>query len=285
MFRIAFTRRRKPSADNGPVARREFFDQAWPLTKYLSVEAKGMTFFVSTNDRLGRGLFIRRSIKDFSELDRAVRLLRERGLFRPGSTFVDVGANIGTTTARAIHRHGFAHAIALEPEPQNFRTLRLNMVANEIESLVTALQVAASDGNGDVELAVSARSSGGHVLVRLQPEAATTKTLTVPATTLDELVHGGVIEPDAVGLLWIDTAGAEILALEGASALLERGVPVVTALRPSLPDWPRTKESLSRLLSHYTEFDDIRHGKPAADDLDLMLDSLTEHGDLLACRS
>jgi FkbM family methyltransferase len=214
-----------------------------------------------------------------------VRLLSERGLFRPGSTFVDVGANIGTTTARAIRRHGFARGVALEPEPQNFRTLRLNMVANEIESLVTALQVAASDRDGEVQLAVSASSSGAHALVRLQPEVTPAQTLTVPATTLDDLVQRGVIEPDAVGLLWIDTAGAEAFALEGASALLERGVPVVTALRPSLPDWPRTKETLSRLLSHYTDFDDLRHAEqPLADDLEQILDSSTDHADLLACR-
>jgi hypothetical protein len=101
-LRRALTRERKPPTDDGPAARRNFFDQAGPVTQYLSVEAKGLTFLVATNDRLGRGLFVRRWIKDFRELDRAVRLLSERGLFRPGSTFVDVGANI--TDPRLVDR-------------------------------------------------------------------------------------------------------------------------------------------------------------------------------------
>jgi FkbM family methyltransferase len=274
--------RRRP-ADEAAV-RKRFFKAARPLTRYLSVEAKGLTFLVATDDRLGRGLFVRRWRQDFRHLERAVGFLEEHGLSPAGSTLVDVGANIGTTTVRAIRRHGFARAVALEPEPGNFRVLRLNVVANEIDSRVTALQVAGSDHVGDVELALSRRSSGEHALARLRPDGDAARTLTVPAVTLDDLVDRGVIEPDAVGLLWIDAAGAEALVLAGASRLLERGVPVVAALRPGLPDWPQTKASLSRLLAGYTDFADLRHGRPPGAALEPLLDSLSGNGDLLAFR-
>jgi FkbM family methyltransferase len=284
-WRRAFVRLTKPPATTRAAARKRFFNEARPLTPHVSVQVKELLFFVSTSDRLGRGLFARRWRQDFASLARAVRLLNEHGLCRPGSTFVDVGANIGTTTVRAIRRHGFARAVALEPEPGNFRILRLNLVANEIESNVTALQAAVSDREGEVELVLSARSGGMHTLATLLPDGKSDGTLTVPAVRLDGLVQGGVIEPDAVGLLWIDAHGAEGLVLAGAPVLLEGGVPIATAIRPALPSWPETKESLIRLLGDYTDFADLRRGSaPPVTDLRQLLDSLTTNGDVLAFR-
>jgi FkbM family methyltransferase len=276
---------RQAPADTRSAVRKRFFDEARPLTPYVSVEVKELMFFVSTNDSLGRGLFARRWRQDLGHLERAVRLLNEHSLCRPGSTFVDVGANIGTTTVGAMRRHGFARAVALEPEPHNFRTLRLNLVANDIESSVTAFQVAVSDREGEVELALSARSSGAHTLVEFGPDGRSDATLMVPAVTLDSLVREGVIEPETVGLVWVDAAGAEGFVFGGASALLERGVPIVMAVRPTMPSWPQTKESLIRLLSGYTDLSDLRRNREApVTSLRLLLDSLTEDADLLAFR-
>jgi FkbM family methyltransferase len=276
---------RQAPADTRSAVRKRFFDEARPLTPYVSVEVKELMFFVSTNDSLGRGLFARRWRQDLGHLERAVRLLNEHSLCRPGSTFVDVGANIGTTTVGAMRRHGFARAVALEPEPHNFRTLRLNLVANDIESSVTAFQVAVSDREGEVELALSARSSGAHTLVEFGPDGRSDATLMVPAVTLDSLVREGVIEPETVGLVWVDAAGAEGFVFGGASALLERVVPIVMAVRPTMPSWPQTKESLIRLLSGYTDLSDLRRNREApVTSLRLLLDSLTEDADLLAFR-
>jgi FkbM family methyltransferase len=284
-WRRVFVRWTNTPADDDAAARRSFFEEAGTRTPYVSVEVKELIFFVATNDRLGRGLFVRRWRQDIGHLRRAVRLLKEHGLHRPGSTFVDVGANVGTTTVPAVRWHGFGGAVVLEPASCNFRTLRLNLVANDLETRVTALQVAAVDREGEVELALSARSSGTHGLAPLRGHDRTAETRTVPAVTLDGLAARGVIDPDAAGLLWIDTAGAEALVLAGASALLERGVPIVTAVRPTLPSWPQTKEPLLRLLTGYTDFADLRHGKkPPVNALGSLLDPMTQDGDVLAFR-
>jgi FkbM family methyltransferase len=268
------------------AARRSFFDAAGPQTPYVSVEVKGLVFLVTTNDRLGRGLFIRRWRQDIGHLRRAVRVLREHERHRPGSTFIDVGANLGTTTVPAIRWHGFGSAVALEPASSNFRTLRLNLVANDVETKVTALEVAVCNREGDVELALSPRSSGTHGLVSLLPDRRSAETRTVSGVTLDGLAERGVFEPDAVGLLWLDAAGAEALVLEGASTLLGRGVPLVTAVRPKLPAWGQTTESLVRLLTGYNMFVDLRFGRSApVDTLRPLLESRAKDGDLLAFRT
>lgn len=272
----------KAPGETRTAARKRFFNKARPMTPYLSVETKGLTFFVSTSDRLGRGLFARRWREDFGQLERAVALLSDRGFFRAGSTFVDVGANIGTTTVAAIRRHGFARAVALEPGPENFRTLRLNLVANDVEPYVTALELAAADREGEVELLLSPRSGGEHTIL---PDGKRGKTRVVPAVQLDDLVRRGTIAPDSVGLLWIDAAGAEGLVLAGASTLRERGVPIVTAIRPALASWPETKKTLIRLLDGYTDFANLRRGSEApVADLAQLLGSLGANADLLAFR-
>jgi FkbM family methyltransferase len=268
----------------GAAARRAFFDEAALRTPYVAVEVNGLTFFVATNDRLGRQLFVRGWRQDIGHLTRAVNILREHGAYRAGSTFVDVGAHIGTTSVEAVRRQGFARGVALEPAPDNFRMLRVNLAANEVDSVVTALQAAVSDREGEVELVLNARSSGAHTLLPLLPDRAGA-ILGVQAVRLDDLVRRKVIEPDLVGLLWADAAGAEGFVLAGASALLERCVPIVTALRPALPSWPQTKKTLIQLLSRYTGFVNLRRGKdPPVDTLEPLLDSLTGDGDLLAFR-
>jgi FkbM family methyltransferase len=254
--------------------------EAGPLTPYLAIDTAGLTFFVSTDDRLGRGLFVRRRRSDFRYLNRAVQLLSKHGLLE-SSTFIDVGANIGTTTVNAIRRHGFSHVVAIEPEPHNFRLLRLNIVANDIEARVTTLQAAVSDRVGDVDLMVCPRTSGGHTLARLRRRASD-ETVTVPAVTLDELARRELVKPENVGLLWIDAAGAEALVLTGASLLLERRVPIVTAVRRTRQSWPETGQSLMTLLRDYTDFANLREKEPPVGALGPLLDSLTETGDLIA---
>jgi hypothetical protein len=70
-----------------------------------------------------------------------------------------------------------------------------------------------------------------------------------------------VIDPDLVGLLWADAAGSEGLVLAGAATLFERRVPIVIAVRRTLPSWPQTRDTLIRLLSGYTAFSNLRYGR------------------------
>lgn len=274
----------RASGRDETAARAAFFDEARSLTHYLSVEVRGHTFFVATDDRLGRAFFVRRRRPDFSYLERAVRHLSEHGLFRDGSTFVDVGANIGTTTVDALARHGLGSAIVLEPEPDTFRALRLNLVANDVDSVVTALQVAASNQEGDVQLASARRTSAESTLAPLALDRSA-KLLTVPAVTLDGLVERGVIDPRAVGLLWVDGRGAEALVLEGSARLLGEGVPIVAAVRPDLPRWSETKEELVRRLGGYTHFAALSRRRDApVGALGPLLDGLQSDSRLLAFR-
>lgn len=247
--------------------RTAFLTEARKFTRHVSVVVDGAVFFVPTSDRrIGAGLFVKTTTKDMVVLARALGLIAELGGNMPTDPqLVDVGANLGTTTVRALRCHGFSSAIALEPSPETFRALQANMVVNSLDDRVQALQVAVSDEEAEGMFDVSDPNSGAHRLRRTAPENGQ-RTVTVEVVTLDGLVERGVIDLDRVGLLWVDAAGHESRVLAGASRVLAAGVPVVTALKGR---WPRLARAVAdTVIPHYTDVVDLRgdhRPRPAAE--------------------
>ncbi len=144
-------------------------------------------------------------------------------LLGPGMTVLDVGANIGQYTLLAARRVGAAGRIhAFEPTPAVAASLRRNVAFNGLSNVVLN------------EVAVSA--TPGSATFHMHPEDSDTNTIVaayeggtsivVPAVTLD----GYLFDHDltAADVMKIDIEGAEMLALQGAKALLSgAGAPVI----------------------------------------------------------
>ena len=266
-------------------ARREaFLDEAVAITPYVAVRIGDELFFVPSGDPgVGRRVFVRGWRSDMTVLERAVARLGEYGQSpRARAMFVDVGANIGTTTVMALRRHGFASAVAIEPSPENFRTLRINLAANGIDTVVEALPVAASDSEGEFPFKLGKTNTGGHRLAGAKSKGSSFSVRTV---TLDGLVTRGVVhDPEHVGLVWVDAVGHEARVLGGAAKLLGAGVPIVTAIKLG---WRESIEALVRLLTpHYTDVVELRYLQTsyAIADFPALLDSLTRSTDVLLVR-
>lgn len=266
-------------------ARQAFFQRASVLTPYLAV-ARGRRelLIVPTSDTgIGLEVFVKGGARnDMKVLGRAVRALERAGVSMPSDpVFVDVGANLGTTTVSALLRRGFSSAVALEPSAENIETLRLNLVANAIDDRVRVLQAAASDAEGEVFLELSPLSSGCH---RIGEDGG--GAVAVEAVTLDGLVSRRAIDPARVGLLWLDTQGHESNVLRGASKLLELGIPLVTAARNE-EGWADVKADLHELLApHYTSAQNLRKDEAPRpiSDLPAMLEAVKGNADLLLFR-
>jgi FkbM family methyltransferase len=270
------------------IERREaFFDEAGRLTPYVSTRSEtGELFFVRTSDTgIGKRVFAHGSRKDMKVLAQALDFARELGVELPAEpVLLEVGANIGTTTVSALRRHGFAAAIALEPSPANFRVLRLNLVANEVDDRVRVIQAAASDREGELRFDVSHHNSGTHRVPRPDAPPLGDDVITVQAVMLDALVDEGVIDPGRIGLIWIDAAGHEAHVLRGASKLLEAGVPLVTAIKHG---WPQTvADVVEHLKRHYTDFAELRYVRTCRgiDELESVIEPLERSTDVLAVR-
>ncbi len=126
-----------------------------------------------------------------------------------GGVFVDVGANIGILTT-AVARNPGVRVIAFEPDPDNFRLLRLNVVGNGIEDRAELVNAAVAAAPGEMRFARSDYNSGDHRL-------SATGEIAVKVVRLDDLT----VETGALAVK-IDTQGAEPLIVAGGARLLAR---------------------------------------------------------------
>jgi len=240
--------------------RREFFADASRHTPLLAVDSGGCRYLVATWDvKVGRSLFANRRRAEMVALRKAIDVASASSGAAgwEGGTFLDVGANIGTTTIAALASGRFAAVIALEPELENVRLLRANAALNGFEREVKVLPVAASDREGIAHLRMSVKNSGGHSVAIEDPGESTARAIQV--VRLDHLVERGVIDPDRVGMVWVDAQGHEGHVVRGAQSLVRRGIPVVLEFAPAqLAASSRLETLLDDAREHYTHFVDLR---------------------------
>jgi FkbM family methyltransferase len=273
------------AADSGRDARDAFLEEARGHVRYLAVDADPGTFLIATADRqMGRHLFLKRARPEFRVLDRAVRAIEFLlgGDAIEGRVFVDVGANIGTSSIAALVKHRFASAIACEPEEQMHRLLRANLALNGLDDRVQPLRLAVSNEAGRASLRVTEDRSATTTLLTHPPdvdearldiaarrledpglELAEVVLEEVDVATLDDLATAGVIDPDRVGLLWIDAEGHDGHVLAGATRMTERGVPTVFEFHPEGLDAAGGRQLVHEVAeSSYTHLVDVRRREP-----------------------
>ena len=242
--------------------RTSFFAHAAEQSPFVAVDTRWGRFIVSTADvNVGRKLFLNRKRSEMRLLRHALRFLAgvDRKVATSRTTFLDIGANIGTTTVAALVGHGFRGAVAVEPEPENFRLLELNTILNGLGPRAVLLERAISDLSGTVQLDVMTGQSGKHRLSEGGSDARHSgTTASVTCSTVDQLVSEGLLEPSQLGLMWVDVQGHEAQVLRGARSILERGVPIVTEFHPAAlgeANVNRIAELVTGPYSHVVDFD------------------------------
>lgn len=248
--------------------RTEVFDLLRPFAPSVAVELDGLRYYVDTNDfGLSRIVFAQGSYDQdvMAEAFAIIKALSGQSRLLEGRTFVDIGANIGTSTIPAIKVFGAAEGIAFEPEPQNYRLLRCNLLANDLDDRVQAHRLGLSDRTGWAALELAPNDSGDH-RVRLRNDLAdgpyhesSRPAQDIVLARLDDVVADHAIDVGRIGVVWMDTQGHEGQVLAGATILLDGDIPVV------LEYWPyglRRADGLgllSRLVAeHYRRVVDVR---------------------------
>ena len=179
---------------------------------HFMVSKKKMYFDCDLNDSIRREVC-------FTGLYEPLETSLVKQILGPGKTFVDVGANWGYFTLIASVLVGEqGSVIALEPEPGLFSALDVNVRHNELKN-VTVLKVAASNTKGEASFTGSNPKSGNSGLNRLVANSERSEGVVAETDRLDDLLNArGVTE---VSLMKMDIEGAEGLAMEGSSELLE----------------------------------------------------------------
>ena len=157
----------------------------------------------------------------------------------PGDRIFEAGANIGyyiTVADQILNRN--VSFFAVEPDPEVFRTLEINVAP--IEARIVIEKVAVSDKIGETSFFQSASSNLGSIRRSRRTDDTA---LTVTTTTIDNLCKKHNFNPS---VLRMDIEGAEIFALRGAQEVLNAFRPkIFMELHPTL----MTREELSEIFA------------------------------------
>jgi FkbM family methyltransferase len=246
-------------------ARAAFLDLATVFTAIVAADTPLGRLLVRTGDPfIGRTVFVAGRWEDGQCLERVCELVpRLQGRPLGRGVFLDVGANLGTTTLAALLDQGFARAVALEPDPDNLRLLAWNLAGQAARVAIVA--AAATDRPGVLTLERSPTNCGDH-RVRVGSAAPgvlgeeSWPTIAVPGLPLVALLAQGAFAPSDLGLIWIDAQGHEGHILAGARALCQdTRVPVVAEFWPyGLRRAGGLEQFISEAHACFTHFVDLR---------------------------
>lgn len=209
------------------------------------------------DDEIGRVVFATGGYERIY-MECAVDELRRLGRRVEGTTFIDVGANIGTSTIDALVEFGFGRAVCFEPEERNYRLLMANVALNGLESRVSAYPAALSATRGTSLLERSATNRGDNRLITADVAGADDDRVAVECLRFDDLVEDGVVRLNDVGLLWLDAQGHEPFVLQGAGRALKSGVPMVLEYSPLALRASGSLADLEAMIrEHYTTVLDL----------------------------
>jgi FkbM family methyltransferase len=193
------------------------------------VELDGFKMYARANDLFIGGPIIRGVPYE------AHVVRRLRPFLKPGTVFVDIGANIGYFSLIAASMVGSAgRVLAFEPNIDNCELIKLSMRANRFEN-ITVYPFAVADQEGTVLL--STFGSNG-MIVSLQaesqldasapptclddPEAISARYLT-KAVVLDDIL----CDIDRIDVIKMDIEGFEPRALRGMQDIIRKHHPVI----------------------------------------------------------
>jgi FkbM family methyltransferase len=151
-------------------------------------------------------------------------------VIKKGDIIVDVGAHVGYYTllfARLVGEKG--KVFAFEPDPENFALLMRNIEANEYRNVV-AVRKAVSNKSEIAKLFLCPDNTGDH---RIHNSCDSRQSIEVETTSLDEFFKNKCSKID---LIKMDIEGAEMLALQGSTKLLEKN----ESLQIITEFWPRS---------------------------------------------
>lgn len=170
---------------------------------------------------------------------------------KPGSTFVDVGANIGWFSLHAAQTVGkTGRVIAIEPRQATMQLLERSVEANRYRSFVELYNCALGDKEtcSRIAWAENGGNAGGTWLM-VEPNIE--RELEVKGHCFQEtpvVMLDAIVQNRRIDLIKIDIEGVEPLAMKGATKILTEVKPVILS---------EVNAPLLNLLSHLSAADYI----------------------------
>jgi FkbM family methyltransferase len=194
----------------------------YPINNFLVTRNGSEIFILNSSDKeIGRELFIN-NIFDFDKLILSLKLINHD---KNNYTLIDIGANLGSICIPAVKRNYFAKAIAIEPDPLNFKLLKLNIILNDLEKKIIPINKAlGSNLDENVKFELSENNFGDHRIIKKNKNQkdlyleSQRKSVMVKSTTLDKIIK---IYQDKKIFIFMDVQGFEGYVLKGSLNLLK----------------------------------------------------------------
>jgi FkbM family methyltransferase len=190
------------------------FSKPYPGSSYITTKY-GPFYFFKNDDPIGR------SLAQYGEwAAHEIKLLCT--FLGPGSTAIDIGANVGTHTVAFARRVGLTGSVfSFEPQPVVFSVLETNVAAHKLTNVRTVLGGLGSVSGEMVVPPVDYMGPANIGAVRLLHVADGREGDHVPIMTLDGY------DLSKCHLVKVDAEGMEADVLAGMAATIERLRPVV----------------------------------------------------------
>lgn len=223
------------------------------VTEIAVTRDSGRAVHVLTRDKVIASSVVREGSFGREIMDALVALLGNAGLKPATLAFVNVGANIGLTCLNA-HAAGFRKLFAIEPEPENFRLLSLNL--QDLPGEVHTINAAVGAAKGRAQLHRHETNLGAHSLVAGAVSAnRAAGSVDVTVEPLSALYAGA--EPF---VLFIDVEGFEPQVISGARDAIARNcaaiVLEVTPARYHTEDARALAAALTEFADRFTVLPD-----------------------------
>lgn len=231
-------------------------------------------YIVFTSDKVIGKLLYCRGDFDFQKFERALTILNlSSKRYRDEKEWVlyDIGANIGSIGIPALKRGYVDRVVAFEPDPDNFRLLRVNAILNGVDNKMDCYQVGLGAENGRAQLTKCVTNYGDHRIKSTldaaveEERAQAPETITVEIRKLDDF-----LTESSDYILWMDVQGYEANVLTGGSKAIKSARPIILEFVPKDLIESQTMNILVEHLTnnHYTTFYDLNEPVPKAIKLD-----------------
>lgn len=195
-----------------------------------------------------------------TDLEQVLALTEKLGLRTAGGAFLDIGANIGTTTLYAMRSGEFDRALCMEPAEANLDLIHLNLAVNDLAQSVAVIPAACDETSGTATMWITSGNLGDHRIARNNDQPSSHESsISVTTMSLDDAMRAADLDPADVSLVWVDTQGHEPAVMASATGAIEAGAPF------SIEFWPgeyqrtgRLDSLLEILRNYFAEFIDLR---------------------------
>ena len=208
------------------------FDLQKTKHEFVGINNKTEKFILYSKDEIiSKEIYVKGEF-DLLKLKKTIKVLHEKG-FKTERLF-DVGANIGVVCIPAIKQKIVKTGFAVEPEKNNYKLLKTNIILNDLENDIQTYNFALSDSDDKhLNMELSDYNSGGHSvqnLENLKSHGNSKKNFIKVKTKKFDTLFSNVNKIN--DLIWIDAQGHEPFILDGCKNALDKEIPIVIEFWP-----------------------------------------------------